>query len=360
MCRISAPGADVLNAPVLAIYLSWPYNSPRPAGARAGCAHCQIQQGPWSYPTREFFRRPRPADLSKTTKNKLRGARHYESQMGLPVHRGGRSPAVCGRQLGRRARPVGRQGRRPGRHDRGRACPCPPASPSPPKPATPTWPRASNFPEGLWEQELAAVKEIEKLTGKTFGGTEQPAAGLLPLRRQVLHARHDGHRPQHRPERRDRRDMAALTGDEPLRLRLYRRLMQMFGSVVMGVPDEAFEGHHRPPQAGRRDSDSELSAAHWQEITAPLQGDLPHLHRQRLSRPIPTSSSSWPPRRSSSRGTASAPSTTATPPASPTTWARPSTSRPWSSATWAHGLGDRRGDHAQRLDRREPSSRATS
>ena len=30
----------------------------------------------------------------------------------------------------------------------------------------------------------------------------RPAAGLRPLRREVLHARHDGHRPQHRPLRR--------------------------------------------------------------------------------------------------------------------------------------------------------------
>ena len=35
--------------------------------------------------------------------------------------------------------------------------------------------------------------------------SNQSAAGFLPLRRQVLHARHDGHRAQYRPERRDRR-----------------------------------------------------------------------------------------------------------------------------------------------------------
>ena len=32
----------------------------------------------------------------------------------------------------------------------------------------------NNFPPGMWQQELTAVKEIEKLTGKTFGGTENP------------------------------------------------------------------------------------------------------------------------------------------------------------------------------------------
>ncbi len=52
-------------------------------------------------------------------------------------------------------------------------------------------------------------------------------------------------------------------------------------------------------------------------------------------RRIRTSSSSWRPKPCSSPGTASAPSITATLPASPTIWAPPSTSSPWSSATWA-------------------------
>ena len=32
----------------------------------------------------------------------------------------------------------------------------------------------NTFPEGMWEQELAAVLEIEKMTGKKFGGTDNP------------------------------------------------------------------------------------------------------------------------------------------------------------------------------------------
>src|SRR5690606_33969136 len=32
----------------------------------------------------------------------------------------------------------------------------------------------NQFPEGMWEQELAAVGEIEKMTGKKFGGTDNP------------------------------------------------------------------------------------------------------------------------------------------------------------------------------------------
>ena len=37
------------------------------------------------------------------------------------------------------------------------------------------------------------------------------------------------------------RVMIALTGDPRFVYDSYRRLVQMFGSVVMGVPDEPFE-----------------------------------------------------------------------------------------------------------------------
>ncbi len=40
-------------------------------------------------------------------------------------------------------------------------------------------------------------------TGKGFGDAAEPAARQRPVRRQVLDARHDGHRPQPRPERGD-------------------------------------------------------------------------------------------------------------------------------------------------------------
>ncbi len=50
---------------------------------------------------------------------------------------------------------------------------------------------------------------------------------------------------------------------------------------------------------------------------------------------IRSSSCGWPPKRCSSRGTGSAPSTTATRRASLTTSVPPSTSRRWSSGTWA-------------------------
>ena len=62
--------------------------------------------------------------------------------------------------------------------------------------------------------------------------------------------------------------MARLTNDRRFVFDLYRRLIQMFGSVVMGVPDEAFEVviTSRRKLAGVT-SDSELKAADWEVVT---------------------------------------------------------------------------------------------
>jgi hypothetical protein len=62
--------------------------------------------------------------------------------------------------------------------------------------------------------------------------------------------------------------MIALTGDPRFVFDSYRRLVQMFGSVVMGLPDEVFEEcSDRYPPPGRRADDAELTAEQWQEVT---------------------------------------------------------------------------------------------
>lgn len=58
----------------------------------------------------------------------------------------------------------------------------------------------NQFPDGMWDQELAAMRAVEELTGKKIRRSQQPAAGLLPLRFPLLHAGHDGHRSQYRPQ----------------------------------------------------------------------------------------------------------------------------------------------------------------
>jgi pyruvate, orthophosphate dikinase len=124
------------------------------------------------------------------------------------------------------------------------------------------------FPAGMWEQELEAVKAIEETTGKGFGDPENPLLvscrsgakfsmpGMMDtvlnigLNDEVV----DG--------------MVRRYGDARFVYDLYRRLVQMFGSVVMGVPDEVFE--HvitlRRQRAGV-ENDSDLTAEDWQIVT---------------------------------------------------------------------------------------------
>jgi pyruvate,orthophosphate dikinase len=125
-----------------------------------------------------------------------------------------------------------------------------------------------SFPEGLWEQELAAIAELETMTGKKFGSVENPL--LVSCRSGARFSM---------PGMMDtilniglNDEIAAKLATRTHRPRfaydLYRRLVQMFGGVVLGVPDEVFEA---VITAQRREScvrnDSELDAAAWQAVT---------------------------------------------------------------------------------------------
>jgi len=97
------------------------------------------------------------------------------------------------------------------------------------------------FPTGMWDQELAALKQIEKQTAKKFGDPANPllvscrsgAKFSMPgMMDTVLNIGLTDKTAE---------GMVKLTGDERFVYDAYRRLVQGFGSVVLGIPDEAFE-----------------------------------------------------------------------------------------------------------------------
>jgi len=99
----------------------------------------------------------------------------------------------------------------------------------------------NKFPEGQWEQMMDALKDVEKATGKKFGGLENPllvscrsgAKYSMPgMMDTVLNIGLNDKTAE---------AMVALTKNERFVYDSYRRLIQMFGSVVLGMPDEAFE-----------------------------------------------------------------------------------------------------------------------
>jgi pyruvate,orthophosphate dikinase len=124
------------------------------------------------------------------------------------------------------------------------------------------------FPEGMWEQELEALKAVEERTGKEFGDPQNPllvscrsgAKFSMPgMMDTVLNIGLNDEVVQ---------GMAELTGDERFAYDSYRRLVQMFGSVVMGIADEPFEEvlTEARKKAGV-ESDSDLTAEDWKAVT---------------------------------------------------------------------------------------------
>jgi pyruvate,orthophosphate dikinase len=124
------------------------------------------------------------------------------------------------------------------------------------------------FPEGMWEQELAAMKALEEKTGKKFGDPNNPllvscrsgAKFSMPgMMDTVLNIGMNDETAA---------GMVQLTGDARFVYDAYRRLIQMFGSVVLGIPDEPFEEALDALKRKRGvKSDTDLTAEDWKELT---------------------------------------------------------------------------------------------
>lgn len=123
-------------------------------------------------------------------------------------------------------------------------------------------------PEGMWDQVLDAMEIVEKQSGKIFGDTHNPllvscrsgAKFSMPgMMDTVLNIGLNDE---------TAKGMTALTGDERFVYDSYRRLIQMFGSVVMGINDDFFEEEiERAKQEAGVTLDTELNAEQWKEVT---------------------------------------------------------------------------------------------
>ena len=122
-------------------------------------------------------------------------------------------------------------------------------------------------PKGMWDQVLSALEKVEVKTGKRFGSDDNPLLvscrsgakfsmpGMMDtvlnigLNSQTVAA------------------MIRLTDDPRFVYDAYRRLIQMFGSVVMGIDDEPFEAVITAARkAAGVEKDTELSADNWQQV----------------------------------------------------------------------------------------------
>ncbi len=124
------------------------------------------------------------------------------------------------------------------------------------------------FPEQMWDQVKVAVSMMETKTQKRLGDRQRPllvscrsgAQFSMPgMMDTVLNIGLNDDTAL---------GMVALTGDERFVYDAYRRLIQMFGSVVMGISDGLFEEKITAARnAEGVKTDAELSAQAWKKLT---------------------------------------------------------------------------------------------
>ncbi|MBE0691118.1 MAG: pyruvate, phosphate dikinase, partial [Anaerolineae bacterium] len=124
--------------------------------------------------------------------------------------------------------------------------------------------RGGKFPENMWDQVQAALKGIEEKTGKKFGDAKNPL--LVSVRSGAKFSM---------PGMMDTvlnlgmtdaiaEAMVKLTDDSRFVYDAYRRLVHMFGSLVMDMDDEVFEEYLSEVKKSRGfSSDTELNADDW-------------------------------------------------------------------------------------------------
>jgi pyruvate, orthophosphate dikinase len=125
-----------------------------------------------------------------------------------------------------------------------------------------------SIPPAMWDEVLAALRQLERATGKRLGDAKRPL--LVSVRSGARFSM---------PGMMDTvlnlgmtdavAAQLAATGGERFAFDAYRRFVQMFGRVVLGVPDEPFETllAERRRQRGAT-NDSELTADDMRDLTA--------------------------------------------------------------------------------------------
>ena len=127
--------------------------------------------------------------------------------------------------------------------------------------------KAGKFPSGMWDQELKALKVIEKATGKKFGDPKNPllvscrsgAKFSMPgMMNTILNIGLTDTVAE---------GMIKATNNERFVWDSYRRVVEMFGTVVMDIDDEAFE--HPLDEYKKKKGyklDIEMRAEDWKEV----------------------------------------------------------------------------------------------
>ncbi len=127
--------------------------------------------------------------------------------------------------------------------------------------------KTGKFPEGQWDQMLAALKQVEKQTGKKFGDPSNPllvscrsgAKFSMPgMMNTILNIGLNDEVVE---------GMIKLTGNPRFVWDSYRRLVEMFGTTVFNLDDEIFEHPMAELKAKKGYKlDTEITAEDWKAL----------------------------------------------------------------------------------------------
>ena len=141
------------------------------------------------------------------------------------------------------------------------------------------------FPEGMWNQVLAALKIVEQQTGKRFGSQERPL--LVSVRSGAKFSM---------PGMMDTvlnlgmndetvKGMVAQTNDERFAYDAYRRFIQMFSKIVLDTDPRDFEQVlDQYKERAHVTTDAEIPAADLKQMVV----DFKHVAERQSGEPFPT------------------------------------------------------------------------
>jgi hypothetical protein len=183
------------------------------------------------------------------------------------------------------------------------------------------------LPAGVMEEVRGHMRALEQKTGKGFGGSSNPL--LVSVRSGSAMSM---------PGMMDTilnlglnidtlKGLIAQTGNERFGWDAYRRFIQLFGKVALGVPDEEFDAEFEAVKEKAGAISTRYPTGSWM---------LSNASRASRFRMTPWSSLRSPSRRYSTHGWASAPLITGASSTLRRIWpmAPRSTSSPWCSVTW--------------------------
>jgi pyruvate,orthophosphate dikinase len=143
----------------------------------------------------------------------------------------------------------------------------------------------AKFPEGMWDQVLESMHQVERATGKTFGDPSNPL--LVSVRSGAKFSM---------PGMMDTvlnlglndetlKGLAHLTSNDRFAYDAYRRFIQMFGKIVLGIDGELFDhALDAAKRKARAKLDTDLTADDLKRVSK----EFKKIVRDHTGKPFPT------------------------------------------------------------------------